>query len=309
MLHPLIIIVGPTAVGKTAVGIELAKLIKGEIISGDSMQVYKYMDIGTAKPTMEERKGIPHHMIDILEPDEDYSVAVFQRNTEQLIPEIVGRGRLPILAGGTGLYVRSVTDRYNFTEFSVDQEYRMGLEQEAGEKGNQVLLDRLREVDPTTAARLHVNDLRRIIRALEVYHFTGQPISSYQDAHVNPEPKYNLAMFGLTMERQELYNRIDRRVDLMVEHGLVEEVRELLNRGYSPNLTSMQGLGYKEIVAFLEGQYDIDEAIRLLKRNTRHFAKRQLTWFRREQRIQWLNVEKCCNVAEIANEIAARIEG
>ncbi|MHB8171104.1 MAG: tRNA (adenosine(37)-N6)-dimethylallyltransferase MiaA [Thermincolia bacterium] len=309
MLHPLIIIVGPTAVGKTAVSIEVAKIINGEIISGDSMQVYKNMDIGTAKPTMEERQGIPHHMIDILEPDEDYSVAAFQRMTEHLIPEIVGRGLLPILAGGTGLYVRSVTDHYNFTEFSVDHEYRNQLEQQAKEKGNQYLLDRLAQLDPPTAARLHVNDLRRIIRALEVYQFTGQSISSYQDAHQNPEPKYNLAMFGLTMDRQELYSRIDLRVDLMVEQGLVDEVGELLNRGYSPDLTGMQGLGYKEIIAYLQGQYDLDEAIRLIKRDTRHFAKRQLTWFKREQRIHWLKLEKEQNIAEIANEIKARLEG
>jgi len=309
MLHPLIVIVGPTAVGKTALSIELAKMVNGEIISGDSMQVYKYMDIGTAKPTMKERQGIPHYMIDILEPDEEYSVAVFQDKVEELIPDIAGRNLMPILAGGTGLYVRAITDHYNFTDFSVDQEYRMHLEEEALVKGNQVLLDRLAAVDPVTAKRLHINDLRRIIRALEVYHFTGQPISSYQDAHLNPEPKYNLAMIGLNMERDKLYDRINRRVDLMVEQGLVEEVEGLLNRGYSSSLTSMQGLGYKEICAYLEGQYDFGEAIRLLKRNTRHFAKRQLTWFRRDQRIKWFNVENYHTISEIANEIKAQVGG
>lgn len=311
MLPNLIMIVGPTAVGKTAVGIELAKLVDGEVISGDSMQVYRMMDIGTAKPSKEEMQGVPHHMLDILDPDAEFSVAMFQEMVENLISDINSRGKVPLLVGGTGLYIRSITDRHSFTPFAVNWEYRDELLAEAQAKGNRRLHARLEQVDPIAAGRIHPNDLRRIIRALEVYHFTGKPISQFQkeDQKANNLPKYNLFMYGLTLNREKLYQKIDLRVEKMIADGLVEEVKTLLARGYGPDLVSMKGLGYKEIVGYLHGEYDLPEAIRLLQRNTRHFAKRQLTWFRREGRISWIDVEKYRNAAVIAKEILHQVAG
>lgn len=308
-LLPLLVIVGPTAIGKTALAIEVAKVVGGEIISGDSMQVYRQMDIGTAKPSMEERQGITHHLIDIMDPDEDYSVAQFQKMGEALIKDITGRGKVPILAGGTGLYVRSIIDHYDFTEFQVDKEFRAGLQQEAERLGNEHLHGKLAEVDPVSAEKFHANDVKRIIRALEVYHYTGKPISSYHRVGETTAPKYNLLMIGLNMDRERLYQRINSRVDLMVEMGLVAEVQGLLNQGYGPELSSMRGLGYKEIVNYLKGEATLEEAIHDLKQNTRHFAKRQLTWFRPEQRIRWKYVEGNHSIAEIAQEIIQEMAG
>lgn len=307
----LIVLIGPTAVGKTAVGIELAKLLNGEVISGDSMQVYRDMDIGTAKPTRGEMQGIPHHMIDIIDPDSEFTVAIFQRMVERHIAEIAARGKIPLLVGGTGLYVRSVTDRHSFTSFAVDQEFRTGLLSEAATEGNQALHSRLAAVDPAAASRIHPNDVRRVVRALEVFHFTGRPISDFQQADqlANNSPKYNLFMYGLSLNREKLYQRINLRVEEMVSRGLVEEVQNLLAHGFGPNLVSMKGLGYKEIIGYLNGEYDLPEAIRLLQRNTRHFAKRQLTWFAREPRIVWLDVENYQSPAEIAKEILQRVAG
>lgn len=308
-LPPLVVIVGPTAVGKTAVSIRLAKMIGGEIISGDSMQVYRHMDIGTAKPTEHEKEGIPHYMLDLLEPDGEFSVALFQQKVTEYINDILARGKMPVLVGGTGLYVRSVTDHYDFSPAGIDTDLRNELLCEAEMYGNEYLHAKLREVDPAAADRLHPNDIRRIIRALEVYRQTGRPISSFQYRDSDLPPKYRLGYFGLTMERANLYRRIEQRVDKMISAGLVEEVKKLLDRGCSPDLPSMQGLGYKEIIGYLQGEYSLDEAIELLKRNTRRFAKRQLTWFRRDPRIEWLNVENDHSSSEIANEIAGQLEG
>lgn len=306
---PLVVIVGPTAVGKTAVSIQLAKKVTGEIISGDSMQVYRFMNIGTAKPTEQEKEGIPHYMIDLLDPDEEFSVALFQKKVTGYINDILNRGKMPVLVGGTGLYVRSVIDHYDFSPVGYDSDLRHELSQQAEINGNLFLHKKLQEVDPETAKRLHPNDIRRIIRALEVYKQTGRPISAFQYRDSDLPPKYRLSYFGLTMDRVSLYRRIEQRVDQMVAEGLIEEVRTLLNRGYAPQLTSMQGLGYKEIAGFLQGQYSLDEALELLKRNTRRFAKRQLTWFRRDSRIKWLTVENYYSSSEIANEIACQVEG
>lgn len=308
-LLPLIAIVGPTAVGKTALAIEVAKAVGGEIISGDSMQVYRQMDIGTAKPSMEERQGIPHHLIDIMDPDEEYSVALFQKMAEELIKDISARGKVPILAGGTGLYVRSVIDHYDFTDFAVNQDFRTSMQQEAESLGNEHLHQKLALVDPVSAEKLHPNDVKRIIRALEVYHYTGKPISSYHRIKETTDPKYNLFMIGLNMDRERLYQRINLRVEQMMEMGLVAEVQKLLDQGYSPELTSMRGLGYKEIVNYLRGDATLEEAVDELKQNTRHFAKRQLTWFRPEQRIQWKHVEGKHSLGEIAEEIIQGIAG
>lgn len=309
MLEPLLVIIGPTAVGKTALGIELAKKFDGEIISGDSMQIYRGMDIGTAKPTVEEMAGIPHHMIDILNPDQDFSVAKFQEMVANLISEIVQRGRLPILVGGTGLYVGSVMDHYDFSKVAEDQDFRQSMEQLALTLEPGQLHRQLAQVDPEAACKLHPNDTRRVIRALEVYHVSGVPISKHQYLHSQRTPKYNLFIAGLTMDRGRLYNRINQRVDKMVAEGLLREVQTLLDQGYSPGSQALKGLGYKELIAYLRGEYDLEEALRLLKRDTRHFAKRQLTWFRRDQRINWYDVEEYRKISELAEEIGQKVAG
>lgn len=306
----LIVIVGPTAVGKTDVGIKLAKIIDGEVISGDSMQVYREMDIGTAKPSKEEMEGIPHYMIDILNPDQEFSVALFQEKVEGYIKEISQRGKVPVLVGGTGLYVRSVIDHYDFSPVTVEQGLRETLKGEAEQYGSRYLHEKLKKVDPVSADKLHPNDTRRIIRALEVYISSGKPISSFHrlDEKKLP-PKYALGYFGLNMDRKKLYKRIEERVDQMIEKGLVEEVERLLAKGYHEGMISMQGIGYKEIISFLRGECSIEDAVELIKRNTRRFAKRQLTWFRRDQRITWIDVENYNDKSEIASEIAMQFEG
>lgn len=306
-MKPLLAIVGPTATGKTDVAIELAKIMQGEVISADSMLVYRHMDIGTAKPSTQEMQGIPHHMIDVVNPDEEFSVAMYQTTTEELIGTITARGKLPLLVGGTGLYVRSVIDHYDFSAAS-DPALREQLQREAEQIGVQGMHHKLASVDPLSAERLHPNDLRRVIRALEIYYQTGTPMSQQQSMANNSNPKYRYKMFGLTMDRQLLYNRIDRRVDLMLERGLVEEVQRLMAQ-YDTLGTALQGLGYKEIIAYLKGEYSLEEAIELLKRNTRRFAKRQLTWFRADRRIQWLDMEKYQNKQEVAREIAQQTAG
>lgn len=287
--EPLIVIVGPTAVGKTDIAIALAKSLDGEIVSADSMQIYKYMDIGTAKPTVEEREGIPHYMIDVVDPDQEFSVAQFQQEAKAAIEDINQRGKLPILAGGTGLYINSLIYPMDFTDAGEDPEFRKKMRALASEKGNKYLHKKLYEIDPDTAQRLHYNDIRRIIRALEVHHLTGKPMSHYNQNLKNADKPYNSIIIGLTMDRKKLYNRINHRVDIMLEKGLVEEVKGLLEMGYNKNLTSMQGLGYKEIIAYLEGKRTLTEATEILKRDTRRFAKRQYTWFKRIKGIYWVN--------------------
>ncbi|MCL5780954.1 MAG: tRNA (adenosine(37)-N6)-dimethylallyltransferase MiaA [Firmicutes bacterium] len=307
-LRPLVVIVGPTASGKTDVAIELAKMVRGEVISADSILVYRGMDVGTAKPTPEEMQGIPHHLIDIVNPDEEFSVAMYQSAAEKLITEITGRGNLPLLVGGTGLYVRSVIDHYDFTPAPRDEGLREKLKQQAATMGAEAMHRKLAAVDPASAARLHPNDTRRVIRALEVYYQTGKPITEYQYSQQNTTPKYRLKMFGLTMDRQLLYRRIEQRVDLMLQRGLVEEVRQLMQR-YDAWGTALQGLGYKEIIAYIKGECTLEDAVEILKRNTRRFAKRQLTWFKADKRIHWLYMEDYSNKNAVANEIAKQIAG
>ncbi len=306
---PLLVIVGPTATGKTAVAVEVAKKINGEIISADSMLIYRYMNIGTAKPAMEERQGIPHYMIDIIDPGEQYSVALFQQQAEKHIYEITAKDKLPLLVGGTGLYVRSVIDDYDFTFTGTDTALRRRLQNEAEAHGVEAVYRQLIEVDPATAARLHPNNLKRVIRALEVYHQTGRPVSSFQNRDQQPRPKYNLLMFGLNMNRQALYKMIEERVDKMLSAGLVEEVQQLLDRGYGPELVSMQGLGYKEIIPYLKGRIALEEAVLLLKRNTRRFAKRQMTWFKHDQRVNWIDITRHQNIWEASKEIVRLMAG
>ncbi|MEW6726954.1 tRNA (adenosine(37)-N6)-dimethylallyltransferase MiaA [Desulforudis sp. 1088] len=298
----LLVITGPTATGKTSAGIEAALRLNGEIVSADSMMVYRGMDVGTAKPTAAEMKGVPHHLIDVVDPDEDFSVACYQELAEKHIQEISARGKLPILVGGTGLYVRAVLDHYHFV-VGPDRALRRELQDAARARGVAWLHGQLAGVDPVSAQRLHPNNVRRVIRALEVYYRTGRPLSSFQDRDHKTDPKYRTLVFGLICDRDEMYRRIEKRVDEMLAAGLVEEVRRLINRGYERNLPSMKGLGYKEIAAYLAGETGLDEAVETLKRNTRRFAKRQLTWFRRDERIIWLDVVAAGGPAGAAKEI------
>ncbi len=287
--QPLIILTGPTAVGKTALSVKLAKRTGGEIISADSMQVYRHMNIGSAKIRPEEMEGVPHHLIDILEPWEEFNVTVFQEKAKEAIAGIAGRGRIPILAGGTGFYIQAVLYDIDFTENAQEPAVREALERTAREKGAEYLHQMLREVDPQSAAQIHANNIKRVVRALEYYMQTGQRISEHNEQEHSRGSAYNACYFVLNDRREDIYDRIDRRVEHMLAAGLVEEVKALKEMGCTRQMVSMQGLGYKEILGFLEGEYDLDRAVYLIKRDTRHFAKRQLTWFRRERDVIWLN--------------------
>ena len=282
---PLIILTGPTAVGKTSLSIALAKAVNGEIISADSMQVYRHMDIGSAKIRPEEMQGVPH----CLEPDEEFNVVRFQQMAKEAMKGIYDRGRIPVLVGGTGFYIQAVTGDIDFTVHGEDTTYRQMLEEKAKTEGAQVLHEMLAAVDPASAAAIHANNVKRVIRALEYYRQTGKPISQHNEEQRQKESPYNLAYFVLNDERTRLYERIDARIDQMLADGLIDEVKTLKKMGYHKGMVSMQGLGYKEILAYLEGEMSLDEAVYVLKRDTRHFAKRQLTWFRREKEVIWLD--------------------
>lgn len=292
MKQPLIILTGPTAVGKTKASIGLAKAINGEIISADSMQVYKYMDIGSAKIRPEEMQGVKHYLVDELEPDEEFNVVRFQQMAKKAMQEIYAKGKVPILVGGTGFYIQAVLYDIDFQENDEDHSYREGLEQLAKEKGVSYLHQMLAEVDAESAQEIHENNVKKVIRALEYYHQTGQKISAHNTQERQKESPYNAVYFVLNDDRKNLYNRINLRVDQMIEEGLVEEVRGLKERGYKKEMVSMQGLGYKEILDYLDGIYTLEEAVEIIKRDTRHFAKRQLTWFRRERNVEWINKEE-----------------
>lgn len=287
--QPLIILTGPTAVGKTSLSIELAKRIGGEIISADSMQVYRGMDIGSAKVTKEEMQGVPHYLIDEFEPWEEFHVVKFQEYAKRYIRQISEKGKIPILAGGTGFYIQAVLYDIDFTENGGDTNYRTFLQEIAREKGAQALHEMLRTVDPDSAEVIHANNVKRVIRALEYYHETGEPISKHNEQERAKESPYRFAYFVLNDARDTLYQNIDLRVDEMMQAGLLDEVRRLRENGCTRDLVSMQGLGYKEMIDYLDGKYDLTEAVRVLKRDTRHFAKRQLTWFRRERDVVWLD--------------------
>lgn len=292
MKQPLIILTGPTAVGKTKASIGLAKAINGEIISADSMQVYKYMDIGSAKILPEEMQGVKHYLVDELEPDEEFNVVRFQQMAKQAMQEIYAKGKVPILVGGTGFYIQAVLYDIDFQENDEDHSYREELEVLAKEKGASYLHQMLAKVDEESAKEIHENNVKKVIRALEYHHQTGQKISAHNAQERQKESPYNAVYFVLNDDRKNLYNRINLRVDQMIEEGLVEEVRGLKERGYQKEMVSMQGLGYKEMLDYLDGIYTLDEAVEIIKRDTRHFAKRQLTWFRRERNVEWINKEE-----------------
>ena len=308
MKKPLIVIAGPTACGKTDLSINLAEKIGGEIISGDSMQVYKLMDIGTAKPTAEETRGIPHFLIDELYPDEEYNVMIFQKKAKEYMKEIYDRGHITIIVGGTGFYINALVYDNDFTE-EESSSIRDELYRIAETEGKEKLHDMLADIDIEYAQSIHPNNVKRVARAIEYYRLTGEKMSEHNKSAKEKESPYNTAFFVLNMDRQKLYERIDMRVDIMMENGLENEVRKLIDMGYSPELVSMQGLGYKEFIPYFNGEISLEKAVDDIKKYTRHFAKRQLTWFRRQTEGIWIDMtggDKEKALSQIINEIEKR---
>ncbi len=306
-MKEVIVIAGPTASGKTSLSIELAKLLNGEIISADSMQVYKYMDIGTAKPSAEEMQGIRHYLIDELLPNEEFNVVKFKEAAEKYIEAILEKGKQPIIAGGTGLYISSLINNINFSETVSDWELRKQLEREAEEYGPVHIHDKLKLVDPVSAASIHPNNVKRVIRSLEVYYQTQKPISYHNEKSREIPPKYKFILLGLTMEREKLYDRINKRVDIMLENGLIDEVERLVELGYADSITSMQGIGYKEILSYLRKEITLEEAVETVKRESRRYAKRQITWFKRIKEIKWFSIDNSGNTNNIIEAVITYI--
>ncbi len=307
-LIPLIILAGPTAVGKTSVALELAYLLKTDIISADSAQVYRGLDIGTAKPTVQEQEKARHHLIDLVNPDQNYSAADYQKDADRVIMHLWQQNKLPFMVGGTGLYIKAVTDRFAFGPKGADQELRDKFIKQCDEDGLDRLYEKLSTVDPEAASKIHPNDRKRIIRALEVYTLEGKQISGQvSETKTNISP-YRLFYHGLTMDRDQLYNRIDRRVDLMIEEGFLEEVRSLIEKGYSLNSPGMQILGYRQLAEYLEGNISFNAAVQEIKKQTRNLAKRQLTWFRREEAIEWYEINNQSTFSDIAENIYSKVK-
>ena len=288
-MKPLVILAGPTAVGKTELSIRLAKRINGAIISADSMQVYKYMDIGSAKIMPDEMEGVKHYLIDELDPSDEFNIVRFQQMAKDALKEIYANGQIPIVAGGTGFYIQALLYDIDFTHQDSDEAFRKEMADYAAEYGAEALHEKLKEIDPVSYKTIHANNTKRVIRALEYYRMTGQPISAHNEQEHQKVSPYNFAYFVLTDDRKHLYDRIDYRVDLMMKKGLVDEVKNLYDMGYHKDMVSMQGLGYKELLSYLDGECSLEEAVYIIKRETRHFAKRQLTWFRRERDVIWLD--------------------
>ena len=302
-MKDLIVLTGPTAVGKTSLSIMLAKEIGGEIISADSMQVYKYMDIGTAKVTKEEMCGIPHFLIDELEPDEEFNVTIFKNKVMKYIEEIRNRGHVPIIVGGTGFYIQSVIYDINFTEYGDDSDIRKKYEEIAKISGKTELHKRLSDVDKEYADSVSENNVKKVVRALSFYEMTGEKLSVHNTKERERTSPFDFTYFVLTMDRKKLYERIDKRVDLMFKMGLVDEVKSLMKKGYNKSMVSMQGIGYKEVIDYLNGETSMDECINIIKRDTRHFAKRQLTWFKREKVVTYIDKEKFVTEADCLKEM------
>lgn len=290
--RPLIVLTGPTAVGKTDLSIKLAKAVNGAIISADSMQVYRYMDIGSAKITKEEMQGVTHYLIDELLPEEEFHIVRFQEMAKRAMEEIYANGQIPIITGGTGFYIQALLYDIDFQSENGDKAFREEMEKFAEEQGAHALHEKLKEIDPVSYDTIHENNVKRVIRALEFYHMNHFPISAHNEEEKAKESPYNFAYFVLNDDREDLYRRIEKRVDIMIEQGLEKEVRELVKRGYTRDMVSMQGIGYKEMIDYINGEYSLADAIYIIKRETRHFAKRQLTWFRREREVIWLDKTK-----------------
>lgn len=291
MKESLFILIGPTAIGKTKVSVELAKILNGEILSADSMQIYKYMDIGTAKIKKEEMEDIPHYLIDIVSPDEEFTVSNYKENAKKIISKINSKGKLPMVVGGTGLYVNSLIYDLNFTKVPSDIRIREELDSLANKYGNEFLHSKLEKIDKVSAEKIYANDRKRVIRAIEIYKMTGKPMSIHNENFRKPNNEYNLTMIGLNMDRKKLYDRINTRVDLMFQEGLIDEVKSLLSMGYTKELVSMKGIGYKEVIMYLDGSITLDESMEMIKKGSRNYAKRQLTWFRRNEMINWINID------------------
>lgn len=291
-MKPMVVLTGPTAVGKTELSIRLAEALDGEIISADSMQVYKKMNIGTAKIRKEEMGGIPHHLIDVLDPAEEFNVVRFQEMAKEALAGIYERGKIPLVVGGTGFYIQGLLYDIDFTREEQDKSYRERLQKKAEEEGAGAVYQMLVKVDSVSAGKIHPNNVKRVIRALEFYHLNGRPISEHNEEEARKKSPYQSAYFVLNQERQTLYERINRRVDLMMEKGLIGEVKSLVEEGYGRNLVSMQGIGYKEVFDYLEGEISLEETTERIKKDTRHFAKRQLTWFGREKEVIMIDKDK-----------------
>lgn len=303
-MNHVIVIVGPTASGKTSLSIELAKRLNGEIISADSMQIYKHMNIGTAKPTLDEMQGIKHYLIDEVLPSENFNVVRYKELANKYIEEIIAKNKQPIIVGGTGLYISSLINNINFSESECDWELREALKKEAEEKGPQYIHDKLKLVDAEAAENIHPNNVKRVIRALEVYYHTQKPISYHNEMSRGVPSKYNFILIGLTLDRQHLYERIDKRVDIMLQNGLIDEVKNLINLGFADSLISMQGIGYKEILSYISNERTLEEAVEIIKRDSRRYAKRQITWFKRINEIKWFNLDNYGNNIIVEDAIA-----
>ncbi|MDD4090037.1 MAG: tRNA (adenosine(37)-N6)-dimethylallyltransferase MiaA [Tissierellia bacterium] len=306
-MNKIIVIVGPTAVGKTYVSVELAKKLNTEIISADSMQIYKGMDIGTAKIAEDEKQGIIHHMIDIVSPDEEYSVSEFKYDAEKIIDRLSGENKIPVIVGGSGLYVNSLIYDLDFGNAKSNKKIREYYTYYYKEHGEDALYDKLMRIDPKAAGKIHKNNVKRVIRALEVYDITGMKFSELNTDIRKESNKYDCILIGLSMERKVLYERINQRVDEMLSEGLVDEVRSLIEKGYNKNLVSMRGIGYKEIIEHLEGSTDYEEAVSILKQNTRRFAKRQYTWFLKDKSIKWFSMDNLEGTDNTINDILDHI--
>lgn len=307
MRENLCIITGPTGIGKTSLSIQLAKNLNGEIISSDSMQIYKGMDIGTAKISTSEMDNVPHHLIDIVYPDEDFTVSDFKSEAKSLIAEINNYGKLPIMVGGTGLYINSIVYNLDFARVAFNPTIRKKYEEVMKIKGSDYLHKLLKDIDPISSQKISINDKKRIIRALEVYDLTGKTMSQYNKGFRKKNEDYNLIIICLNMDRVKLYDRINKRVDIMIENGLLEEVRLLLSMGYDSNSIALQGIGYKEIIKYLNKELTLEESIDLIKQKSRNYAKRQLTWFRRDDRIKWINVDEFLSPSSLQNHILQHI--
>ncbi len=303
MKKKLLILAGPTAVGKTAISVELAKTLDGEIISSDSMQIYRLMDIGSAKVTKEEMDGIKHHLIDIVDPTDEFSVSEFHDKAKETIEQISSRGKLPIVAGGTGLYINSLIFNYSFGETNKNEEYREYLNSLAEEKGKEYIHELLKDIDPLSYEKLYPNDLKRVVRALEVHNVTGRTIHELNAESDIYDIPYDVNYYVLTMDREKLYERINKRVDLMVNEGLIDEVKRLRDMGLTKDMQSMKGIGYKEILMYLNEEISYEEAIYLIKKGSRNYAKRQLTWFRKDPRVKWIDKDNFSNDHEVAEFI------
>jgi tRNA dimethylallyltransferase len=302
-MSKVIVLVGPTASGKTALSINLAKEMDGEIVSADSMQIYRYMDIGTAKPDEEEMSGIKHYLIDEVNPDEEFSVARFKELVNKYIDEIIKKGKQPIVVGGTGLYINSLLYNIDFSETISDWELRDRLKKEAEELGNDYLHDKLKSVDPMAAGRIHKNDLKRVVRALEVYEYSKKTISEHQEVSRKIPSRYEFYNYGLKMDRERLYDRINKRVDLMFERGLIEEVKNLIRMGYDRNTVAMQALGYKELLLYLKDEITLEDAKEIIKMGSRRYAKRQITWFKKTEGVKWIDLDLEQDINKIAKNI------